>query len=148
MVNIILISHGAFCEGLLDSLKMIAGDTYGVRAVPLIPGESPEAYREKLSLVLDEVHDGSDSGTMILSDIAGGTPYLSAAYLSKTYKIGLISGMNMPMLLTLALERNEDSMLAQMVEKAISSSSIGVKVTLFQEGEKKQRAKLSINKNR
>ena len=49
MVNIVLISHGGFCEGLLDSLKMIAGGDYGVRAVPLIPGESPETYREKLS---------------------------------------------------------------------------------------------------
>ena len=55
MVNIILISHGAFCEGLLASLQMIAGGDYGVRAVPLIPGESPEAYREKL----DNCHAGS-----------------------------------------------------------------------------------------
>ena len=54
MVNIILISHGAFCEGLLASLQMIAGGDYGVRAVPLIPGESPEAYREKLETVMRE----------------------------------------------------------------------------------------------
>lgn len=148
MVNIILISHGAFCEGLLSSLQMIAGDTYGVKAVSLIPGESPEAYREKLALVLEGFHDESDRGTIILSDIAGGTPYLSAAYLSKQFKIGLISGMNMPMLLSLALERNEETTLEQLVEKAISSSSIGVKGTLLKEGEKKQRAKLSINKNR
>lgn len=148
MVNIIIISHGAFCEGLLSSLKMIAGDTYGVRTVSLIPGESPEAYREKLSFVLDDLCDLNDSGTIILSDIAGGTPYLSAAYLSKSYKIGLISGMNMPMLLSLALERNEETTLEQLVEKGISSSSIGVKGTVFKEGEKKQRAKLTINKNR
>lgn len=148
MVTIVLISHGVFCEGLLQSLQMIAGDTYGIKAVPLIPGESPETYREKLSIVLKELQDESNSGTIILSDIAGGTPYLSAAYLAKSFKIGLISGMNMPMLLTLALERNEDSVLEQLVEKAISSSSVGVKGTVFKEGEKKQRAKLSINKNR
>lgn len=147
MVNIIIISHGAFCEGLLNSLQMVAGDTYGVRAVSLIPGESPEAYREKLALVLEGFHDASDSGTIILSDIAGGTPYLSAAYLSKQYKIGLISGMNMPMLLTLAMERTEEMTLEELVEKGISSSSIGVKGTVFKEGAKKQRAKLSINKN-
>lgn len=70
MVNIILISHGAFCEGLLASLQMIAGGDYGVRAVPLIPGEAPEAYREKLAAVLRESSDNSGSGTIILSDIA------------------------------------------------------------------------------
>ena len=99
MVNIILISHGAFCEGLLASLQMIAGGDYGVRAVPLIPGESPEAYREKLETVMREADDGSGSGTIVLSDIAGGTPFQSAAYLSKDFKLGLVSGMNMPCLL-------------------------------------------------
>lgn len=26
MVNVVIISHGEFCEGLLSSLKMIAGE--------------------------------------------------------------------------------------------------------------------------
>lgn len=147
MVNIVLISHGAFCEGLLESLHMIAGDDYGVRAVPLIPGESPESYRLKLAKVLEESMDGSNSGTIVLSDIAGGTPFQSAAYLSKNFKMGLVSGMNMPMLLTLALERNEELTITELVEKATAASSIGIKGTIFTKGEKKQRAKLSINKN-
>ena len=58
MVNIILISHGAFCEGLLASLQMIAGGDYGVRAGPLIPGESPESSREKLEPVMREAAEG------------------------------------------------------------------------------------------
>lgn len=148
MVNIILISHGAFCEGLLASLQMIAGGDYGVRAVPLIPGEAPEAYREKLAAVLRESSDNSGSGTIILSDIAGGTPFQSAAYLSKDFKLGLVSGMNMPMLLTLALERSEETTLEELADKAGISSTVGVKTTVFKKGEKKQRAKLSINKNR
>lgn len=63
MVNIILISHGVFCEGLLSSLKMIAGDEFGVRAVPLFPGETVDVYREKLGKALDETagEDGTGS---------------------------------------------------------------------------------------
>ena len=112
MVNIILISHGVFCEGLLSSLKMIAGDEFGVRA-----------------------------------DIMSGTPYQSAAYLSKTHKIGLVSGMNMPMLLSLALELTEEVTLEEAVKKAASQESWGINGTTFEKGEKKRRAKLSINKN-
>ena len=146
MINIILVSHGSFCEGMLSGLEMIAGGDYGVRAVPLTPGESPESYRAKLSKVIKENID-QNSGTIILSDIAGGTPYLSAAYLSKDYKICLISGMNKPMLLTLALERTEETTLEELGKKAIHSNSIGVKLMLFNEKEKKKRAKLSVNKN-
>ena len=54
MINIILVSHGSFCEGMLSGLEMIAGGDYGVRAVPLTPGESPESYRAKLSKVIKE----------------------------------------------------------------------------------------------
>jgi len=143
---VVVISHGDFCEGLLSSLKMIAGDTFGVKAVPLVPGESPESYREKLANVLSS-YANEDSEFIILSDIGGGTPFQSAAYLSKEFKIGLVSGMNMPMLLTLALGRTEEDKLDSLIERATSKDCIGIQSKIFGRGERKQRAKLSINKN-
>lgn len=145
MSNIVLVSHGDFCVGLLSSLKMIAGDTFGIRAVPLIPGESPESYREKLSQVLSEMD--TEQGYVILSDISGGTPFQSAAYLAKDFQLALISGMNMPMLLTLALGNSVEQTLEDLVEKATQESSLGVQGKVIKRGERKQRAKLSINKN-
>ena len=150
MVNIILISHGVFCEGLLSSLKMIAGDDYSPEALkematPLFPGETVDVYREKLGKALDET--AGEDGTLVLADIMSGTPYQSAAYLSKTHKIGLVSGMNMPMLLSLALELTEEVTLEEAVKKAASQESWGINGTTFEKGEKKRRAKLSINKN-
>ena len=146
MIHVVVISHGDFCEGLLSSLKMIAGDTFGVKAVPLVPGESPESYREKLANVLSS-YANEDSEFIILSDIGGGTPFQSAAYLSKELKIGLVSGMNMPMLLTLALGRTEEDKLDSLIERATSKDCIGIQSKIFGRGERKQRAKLSINKN-
>ena len=124
---------------------MIAGDEFGIRAVPLFPGETVDAYREKLGNALDET--AGEDGTLVLADIMSGTPYQSAAYLSKTHKIGLVSGMNMPMLLTLALELTEEVTLEEAVKKAASQESWGINGTTFEKGEKKRRAKLSINKN-
>lgn len=146
MIHVVVISHGDFCEGLLSSLKMIAGDTFGVKAVPLVPGESPESYREKLANVLSS-YANEDSEFIILSDIGGGTPFQSAAYLSKEFKICLVSGMNMPMLLTLALGRTEEDKLDSLIERATSKDCIGIQSKIFGRGERKQRAKLSINKN-
>lgn len=145
MSNIVLVSHGDFCVGLLSSLEMIAGDTFGIRAVPLLPGESPESYREKLSQVLSEME--TEQGYVILSDISGGTPFQSAAYLAKDFQLALISGMNMPMLLTLALGNSAEQTLEDLVEKATQESSLGVQGKVIKRGERKQRAKLSINKN-
>lgn len=136
------------CLGMLDGLKMISGGDYGVKALPLVPGTTPETYRANLAKLIEESRDESNYGTLILSDIAGGTPYLSAAYLSRDYKLALVSGMNMPMLLTLALERNDDSTLNSLLKKAESTYKRAYKATTFRKGEKKNREKLSINKNR
>ena len=44
--------------------------------------------------------------------------------------------MNMPMLLTLALERSEETTLEELADKAGISSTVGVKTTVFKKGEK------------
>lgn len=147
MVGIVLISHGSFCEGLLDTLQMVAGSDYGIKTVSLLPGESPESYREKLSKVLDENGAIDKNGTIILSDIAGGTPFQSAVYLSKKYNIGLVSGMNLPIVLTLALESSSGKTMEKMIEEATAAPAIGVEVQLFEKGGKTNRAKLSIDKD-
>ena len=52
MVNIILISHGEFCEGLLKSLIMVTGDDYGIKTLALYPGMTADTYREKLDQIM------------------------------------------------------------------------------------------------
>lgn len=145
MVNIILVSHGVFCEGLRNGLKMITGDDYGISAVPLFPGETPETYRSKLARAIQEKY--TEEGILILSDISGGTPFNSAVYLGKDYKIGLISGMNMPMLLNLVLGIDEEHTLDELIEKAIDYDAIDINGTNLSKGGNKKREKLSINKN-
>ena len=145
MIKVVIVSHGAFCEGLLDTLKMVGGSDFGVKAVPLNPGETPEDYRQKLANHLNEKAE-----TIILSDIAGGTPFQSALYLAKDYKITLISGMNFPMLLTIAFESSLDDgrTVEELCNHATSEHTLGIQVKTLKKGERKKRAKLSIDKNR
>lgn len=64
MVNIILISHGEFCEGLLKSLIMVTGDDYGIKTLALYPGMTADTYREKLDQIILE--NENSEGTLIL----------------------------------------------------------------------------------
>lgn len=145
MIKVVVVSHGAFCEGILDTLKMVGGSDFGVKAVPLFPGEAPEDYREKLGKELDATCE-----TIILSDIAGGTPFQSALYLSKDYKLTVVSGMNFPMLLTLAFEAslNDGRSVEELCKHATSEHTLGIQIKTFNKGARKNRAKLSIDKNR
>lgn len=145
MIKVVIVSHGAFCEGLLDTLKMVGGSDFGVKAIPLIPGEAPEDYRQKLANELDK-----NCETIILSDIAGGTPFQSALYLAKDYKLTVVSGMNFPMLLTIAFESSLDDgrTVEELCNHATSEHTLGIQIKTFNKGERTNRAKLSINKNR
>lgn len=144
MIQIILVSHGKFCEGLLGSLEMVTGEQEGISAVPLLSGEAPEDYREKLRQEIEK-HD-TQKGVLILSDVTGGTPFNSTGYLAKDYEIGLVSGMNMPMLVTLVFARTKDSTLDELIGAATDPVAAGIKGTNLSKGGKR-REKLSINKN-
>lgn len=145
MIQIALISHGAFCEGLIDTLKMVSGDDFGVRTLSLVPGTAPDTYRESLSQILDELSAKDDRGVLVLTDIAGGTPFNSAVYLRSKYKLGIVSGVNVPMLMTLAIERTEDDTIDTLLEKAQQPLAVGVKVVSPNDTEKRKRAKLSAH---
>lgn len=144
MIHIILISHGPFCEGLLASLNMITGEQEAMSAVALQPGETAEHYRGRLKEEIDLHYQ--DQGIMVLCDITGGTPYNSIGYLARDYKVGLITGMNLPMAAAMVLERDEDSTLEDLLQIGIDPENAGIKKFDFKKGGKK-REKLSINQN-
>lgn len=143
MIQVVCISHGKCCEGLLDTLKMVSGDDFGVRTLSLVSGTSPEDFRAKLGELLDECLEQDARGAIVLTDIAGGTPFNSAVYLKNTRRIGIVSGVNVPMLMTLAIERTEEDTIETLLEKAQSPLAVGVKVVDPNAKERKSRAKLS-----
>lgn len=112
--------------------------------MPLLPGESPEAYRSRLEREIKEYE--SEEGTLVLTDVTGGTPFNSTGYLAKDHKIGIVSGMNMPMLITLIFARTEKSTLDDLIQEAVSPGALAVKGMNLSKGGRKH-GKLSLNKN-
>ena len=67
--------------------------------------------------------------------------------MSKTHKIGLVSGMKYANAGCSCLERTESSTLKDLIEIATNPDYHGIQGTLFEKGETKHRGKLSINKD-
>ncbi|MCD8915454.1 PTS sugar transporter subunit IIA [Staphylococcus simulans] len=96
MKKLILISHGAFCEGLKESTEMILGDQPDIVPVPLLPHESAEDFQNKLSAELAESED-----VTVFADLLGGTPANAAAkLLLQGQQFDLYAGMSLPMVIT------------------------------------------------
>ena len=118
MVGIPVISHGSLCEGILDSVSMVAGTMKQTESISLQPGENPDSYQNRVKRAVERLDTGD--GVLVLVDLIGGTPFNTICMLSQELNIHIVTGMNLAMLITAALERTEDitmDMLAEKVEK-------------------------------
>lgn len=67
--DVLVVSHGDLASAMVASASMICGETPGVRAVSLVPTDSPETFAGRLLASIDD-----ERPTLILSDLCGGTP--------------------------------------------------------------------------
>ena len=108
MVGILVISHGRLAEALISSVEFLVGNLQRTRGVSIWPKEKGEEVKDRVRKEIAEVDDGD--GVVILTDILGGTPTnLSLSFLEKE-RVEVVTGVNMPMLLTLSSYRNGKSL--------------------------------------
>jgi len=124
MIGIIIVSHGYAAKELLHSAEMIIGRQDKVRVVSLTEGMSPEALIE---LTIDAIKELSDNnGILILTDLYGGsTTNFIASALLKRGNVEIVSGVNLPMLLSVLSERSELS-LKELSQKAVVDGKEGI----------------------
>lgn len=126
MIGILLVSHGELCEYLLKSTAMLAGEAEQCKAVSLNKGEAPQSYEQRVRRAIEELDTGE--GVIVLVDILGGTPYNTIGSLSREYDLKIITGMNMPMLVYLTLERNEDMAIEDLIKNASETAKNSIKI--------------------
>src|SRR4030066_671607 len=104
MVGILVVSHGGLADALIASVQSLVGNLQRTRGFSIWPKEKEEEVKDRVRKEIAEVDDGD--GVVILTDILGGTPTnLSLSFLEEE-KVEVVTGVNLPMLLTLASDRN------------------------------------------
>ena len=118
MVGILIVSHGRLAEALISSVQFLVGNLQKIRGVSIWPKDKGKEVRDRIQKEIEEVDDGD--GVVILTDILGGTPTnLSLSFL-KEEKVEVVTGVNMPMLLTLSSYRKGRSLreIGKLVKKS------------------------------
>lgn len=100
MVGLLITGHGHFATGLGSSLKLITGNTENIVYVDFEADHSTETLTENINKGLDELKDCD--GVLVLSDLAGGSPFKSAVECKVArpeQAIEVLAGSNLPMLI-------------------------------------------------
>lgn len=101
-MNLLLLSHGTFCEGLMQSYEMIAGHNQNIHALAL-DDDGIATFTNRLQNKVTQLLEQGD--LLVLADLKGGTPFNEAylLYLSNKEHMRLIAGMNLAMLIETGL---------------------------------------------
>lgn len=103
MNRIILASHSNLAKGMYDSLKFFNNDIEGMVSY-ICAYEDGLNFENTLREALDSI---KEDHILIFTDIIGGSINQTAVKLLGSYPIHVISGMNLPMLLSVVFAPEE-----------------------------------------
>ena len=93
--QILLLTHVGWGMSLVQGVKMILGSVDFVKETALLPEMTLPEYMELVKAEVEKLPEGS----IILTDVFGGTTTNVAAKLGRDFNLKVYSGLNEPMLL-------------------------------------------------
>lgn len=127
MVGILVISHGRLAQALVSSARFLMGSLQRAKGICVWPRQREKDVRDRIRREIRELDEGD--GVVILTDILGGTPTNVTLPFIQKEKVEVLTGVNMPMLLTLASYRKAKPLreLVSLVKKSGRRSIVSAK---------------------
>lgn len=107
MVGILIAGHGNFPTGALSAVNLVAGNPGNVAAVDFVDGMNTDELKAKMRAALDGMEQDQ---VLILTDLAGGTPFRTAAEIKADYpakQLRVVAGANMPAIVEAAFSSGD-----------------------------------------
>ena len=106
MIGIVVVTHGQLARELVAAAEMIIGEIPNVTAVSIGWHDSPDDAQKEIERAIAKSEGGK--GTVVLTDMFGGTPSNLSLTLLDKGRVEVITGVNLPMLIRLASLREEE----------------------------------------
>lgn len=115
MVGILLVTHNALGESLVDCVKHVLGEVpQNLKVLTVQAGDDPQLKLVEGQALIKQLDTG---GVLILADIFGATPSNIARQLCHAEHVMGVAGVNLPMLLRVAC--SSDKTLPELAKIAV-----------------------------
>jgi PTS system mannose-specific IIA component len=108
MIGIVLVTHGRLAIEFVAALEHVVGGQTQIAAICIGPDDDMEQRRQEILASIREVDTGD--GTVLLTDMFGGTPSNLAISVMDRAKVEVVAGVNLPMLIKLASLRQTEAL--------------------------------------
>ena len=113
MIGLVLVTHGALARAFVAALEHVVGPQKNVVAVCIEAEDDMEARRREILEAVRSVNDGD--GVVLMTDMFGGTPSNLAISVMKETDVEVVTGVNLPMLIKFASQRDDATLAALVV---------------------------------
>ena len=118
MVGVVVATHGKLAEELVRTAETVVGPLANVRTLGVV-ASSPDG-RAELEQAIEAVEEGQ--GVLVLTDLFGGSPTnLCLGFLSDRH-VEVITGVNLPMLLSLTSHRKDSVSLEALAQELTTTA--------------------------
>ena len=108
MIGLVLVTHGSLAKEFRLALEHVVGPQEQVDTVSIGPDDDMEQRRQDILAAAAGVNTGA--GTIILTDMFGGTPSNLSISIMEPGMIEVVAGVNLPMLIKFASVRIDNDM--------------------------------------
>lgn len=115
-IRIVLASHGEQANGMLNTVQMLLGPQTNIAAHCLYPEQTRDNLTERLK---GEIEQYGAENIIFMTELMFGSPFNAVNELTRDCEIYHISGINLAMLMTAILERDNEDATCESVCEAI-----------------------------
>ena len=108
MLGMVLVTHGNLANEFVAAMQHVVGKQEQVETVCIGPEDNMEVRREEILRKVEQVDSGN--GTLVLTDLFGGTPSNLAISIMDKAKVEIIAGVNLPMLIKIVTLRRDKNL--------------------------------------
>ncbi len=101
----VIVSHGQVANELLAAAETVAGDLSHITAVSIGWHDDVEIAKQEIERAIKNVSQGV--GVLVMTDMFGGTPTNISAMFLKENEVEIVTGVNLPMVIKMALHSKE-----------------------------------------
>jgi PTS system mannose-specific IIA component len=119
MINILILSHCELTKELIKTAEVIAGKQENLFYINQdIKNENLASLQGKISEILKKIDN--EKGTLVLTDMLGGTPCNASVLLTKNFNIEVLTGVNLPMLLSAVFTSKTAQTAKELADKVLA----------------------------
>ena len=109
LIGGVVVTHGNLANELVSAAETIVGDIRHIQAVSIGWHDDVDLAREAIAEAIQRVN--TKAGVLILTDMFGGTPTnIACTFLETSARIEVVTGVNLPMLITLADQEPDETL--------------------------------------